>query len=226
MMGKALLSPVKKLFYPQGKGFFIPSDEDFPSPVKRFFHLNEKRCLSSPEMFRARNTIHRLYYLHRVEEHLPSIWLYCDVGPSPVYTPLSVSIVSMHATFMTFIIHTYLHHLCILAFFNDCLKSLAQDISIPKKKKRKKKKKEAVWAGHLSSRLSPISRNNIFLLQFPTEIIPRGRRLLWFLLSKQSRKSPFEFIPHGYKVLFDCLFPIHSWIELCLYQRFKFRFLK
>src|SRR4051812_29891309 len=149
MMGKALLSPVKKLFYPQGKGFFIPSDEDFPSPVKRFFHLNEKRCLSSPEMFRARNTIHRLYYLHRVEEHLPSIWLYCDVGPSPVYTSLSVSIVSMHATFMTFIIHTYLHHLCILAFFNVDSYSLVQDISIPKKKKKKRKKETGMGVSSL-----------------------------------------------------------------------------
>src|SRR3954464_9417981 len=141
MIGKALLSLVKKLFYPQWRGSFIPSDEDFPSPVKRFFHLNEKRCLSSPEKFKTCNTIHHPCYLHCVEEHLPSIWLYCDIGPSPVYTSLSVSIVSMHATFMTFIIYTYLHHLCIIAFFNVCLKSLVQDISIPKKKEKKKKKR-------------------------------------------------------------------------------------
>src|SRR4051812_43628546 len=160
MMGKALLSPVKKLFYPQGKGFFIPSDEDFPSPVKRFFHLNEKRCLSSPEKLKACNTIHHLYYLHRVEEHLPSIWLYCDVGPSPVYTSLSVSIVSMHATFITFIIHTYLHHLCILAFFNNHL--LRIYLSSKKRKKEKRKEKKQIWACPLSNRLSPISRKNIF----------------------------------------------------------------
>src|SRR3954467_7854945 len=90
-------------------------------PMKKFFHLNKKRCLSSPEKFKARSTIHHPCYLHRVEEHLPSIWLHCDVSPSPVYTSLSVSIVSMHPTFMTFIIHTYLHHLCILAFFNNHL---------------------------------------------------------------------------------------------------------
>src|SRR3954470_4337198 len=108
--------------------------------MKGFLH--EKRCLSSPEKFRARNTIHHPCYLHRVEEHLPSIWLYCDVGPSPVYTSLSVNIVRMHATFMTFIIHTYLHHLCILAFFNVCFEITCLGYIYPTKKKKKKKKKE------------------------------------------------------------------------------------
>src|SRR3954464_7152956 len=95
--------------------------------------------LSSPEKLKVCNTIHHPCYLHRVEEHLPSIWLHCDVGPSPVYTSLSVSIVSMHATFMTFIIHTYLHHLCILAFFNNYLFRIY--LSSKKEKKGKKKKK-------------------------------------------------------------------------------------
>src|SRR3954462_10790130 len=112
-----------------------------------------EKCSSSPEKFRARNTIHHPCYLHRVKEHLPSIWLYCDVGPSPVYTSLSVSIVSMHATFMTFIIRTYLHHLCILAFFNNHLFRIYLS---------SKKKKKQIWACHLSNRLSPISRKNIF----------------------------------------------------------------
>src|SRR3954465_1386655 len=66
----------------------------------------------------------------------------CQVGPSPVYTPLSVSVVSMHATFMTFIIHTYLHHLCILAFFNVFFEITCSGYIYPKKKRKKKEKKE------------------------------------------------------------------------------------
>src|SRR3954467_11397166 len=124
-------------------------------PMKKFFHLNEKRCLSSPEKFKARNNIHHWCYLHRVEEHLPSIWLYCDVGPSPVYTSLSVSIVSMHATFMTFIIHTYLHHLCILAFFNVCFNIPLFRIYLSKKKKRRKEKKNKYGRVISPNRLSP-----------------------------------------------------------------------
>src|SRR4051812_11228317 len=77
-----------------------------------------------------------------IEEHLPSIWWHCDVSPSPVYTSLSVSIVSMHATFMTFIIHTYLHHLCILAFFNNHLFRIY--LSSKKRKKKKKEKKRKI----------------------------------------------------------------------------------
>src|SRR3954471_16843466 len=46
------------------------------------------------------------------------------------------------------------------------------------------------------------------------------------IIDKNKSCSNIEFIPHGYKVLFDCLFPIPSWLEPCLYQRFKFRFLK
>src|SRR3954468_9225596 len=98
-----------------------------------------KKCSSSPEKFKTRNTIHHPCYLHRVEKHLPSIWLHCDVGSSPVYTSLSVSIVSMHATFMTFIIHTYLHNLCILAFFNVFFKITCLGYIHPPKKKEKKK---------------------------------------------------------------------------------------
>src|SRR4051812_46908903 len=117
-----------------------------------------KNCSSSPEKLKARNTIHHPCYLHRVEEHLPSIWLYCDVSPSPVYILLSVSIVSMHTTFMTFIIHTYLHHLCILAFFNNHLFR----IYLSSKKKKKRKEKRNMYGRVISpSRLSPISRKNI-----------------------------------------------------------------
>src|SRR3954468_17493575 len=61
------------------------------------------------------------------------------------YTSLSVSIVSMHATFMTFIIHTYLHHLCILTFFNNHLFRIY--LSSKRKKKRKKKKKKETSMG-------------------------------------------------------------------------------
>src|SRR3954468_7905914 len=86
--------------------------------------------------------IHHPCYLHCVEEHLPSIWLYCDVGPPPVYTSLSVSIVSMHATFMTFIIHTYLLHLCILAFFNVYFKIIYSGYIYPSKKAKKEKKEK------------------------------------------------------------------------------------
>src|SRR3954464_6779440 len=74
-----------------------------------------------------------------LNKYLSSIWLYCDVSPSPVYTSLSVSIVNMHATFMTFIIHTYLHHLCILAFFNVCFEIICSRYIYPKGKKKKKK---------------------------------------------------------------------------------------
>src|SRR4051812_15419724 len=111
-----------------------------------------KNCSSSPEKFKTCNTIHHPCYLHRVEEHLPSIWLGCVVGPSPVYTLLSVGIVSMHATFMTFIIHRYLHHLCTLSFFNNHLFR----IYLSQKKREKKKKKEKEKRNGYGRVISPV----------------------------------------------------------------------
>ena len=169
--------PQKRLRY---NGILIP--KEFPnlaSPVERVLFFPR-------EVLSMQLIILHQCYLPIVEDFLPSIWLYCDVGPSP-NTSLSVSIVSMHATFMTFIIHPYLHHQCILAFFNVCFKNACLGYIYSQKQ---------VWACHLSNRLSPISRKNTFFLQFPTEFVSHGRRLFQFLLSKQMRKSPVEFIPH------------------------------
>src|SRR4051812_5628655 len=162
-------------------------------------------------------------YLHRVEEHLPSIWLYCDVGPSPVYTSLSVSIVSMPATFMTFIIHTYLHHLCIPAFFNNHLFRIYLS---SKRKKKKKEEKKQVWACHLSSRLSPISRKTSCFSSSPLRSFLVEEGCFSFSSQNKGEDPQLSSFLIGYKVLIDCLFPIHSWLEPCLCQRFKFRFLK
>jgi len=117
-----------------------------------------------------------------VEDFLPSIWLYCDVGPSPNTSSLSVSFVSMHATLMTFILHTYLHHFSAFLHFLMFAYKVACLGCFHFQKQ--------VWACHLSNRLSPIKQNKHILPSVPHRVHFSWKKVVSVSPLKKDEKIP------------------------------------